>query len=246
MEIQRLAPGRGLTWIAEGFALFRAEPLIWIVEIVLLIVALSLLSMVPLLGSLLATVLQPVFLAGLLRGCRDLDQGQEFRLEHLFVGFRENTRSLLALGLWLALAWVGIAAMLVVAALGAGLFGSALFDSAEWPDGLPRWADQAALLGVLLMASLGLLLYLPVAMAAWFAPALVLFDDLDAWKALKASFLGCLRNAWPLLVYGAALLLLLLVAVIPFGLGLLVWVPVLLASVYVSYREIYASHGCGN
>jgi uncharacterized membrane protein len=57
--------------------------------------------------------------------------------------------------------------------------------------------------------------------------------------AMKASFRGCMRNIVPFLVYGILMLLLSFVAMIPLGLGLMVWVPVAIASTYAAYRMIY-------
>jgi uncharacterized membrane protein len=82
-------------------------------------------------------------------------------------------------------------------------------------------------------------LLLPVMMAMWFAPLLVVFHELGAWEAMKQSFSACLKNFLPFLWYGVLLLLLSLLAMIPLGLGFLVLWPVIVASLYTSYRDIY-------
>jgi uncharacterized membrane protein len=43
----------------------------------------------------------------------------------------------------------------------------------------------------------------------------------------------------PFLVWGIVMTLAGIVAVIPFGLGLLVWLPVAIASTYIAYRDIF-------
>jgi uncharacterized membrane protein len=83
------------------------------------------------------------------------------------------------------------------------------------------------------------LLMLPVAMAYWFAPALIAIDGLGAWSAMKLSFRGCLKNILPLLVYGVLGLILVTLGSLPLLLGLLVVMPTLVASMYVSYRNIF-------
>jgi len=80
---------------------------------------------------------------------------------------------------------------------------------------------------------------LPVVMAMWFAPLLVVFHGLGAWESMKESFAGCLKNIVPFLVYGVIGLLLALLASIPLGLGWLVLWPVIVASDYTAYRDIY-------
>jgi len=82
-------------------------------------------------------------------------------------------------------------------------------------------------------------LTIPIAMASWFAPALVVFDNMQAWDAMKTSFSACLSNMLPFLLYGIIALMLTVLAMIPFGLGLLVLGPVLIASVYTGYRDIF-------
>jgi len=49
------------------------------------------------------------------------------------------------------------------------------------------------------------------------------------------------RNIWPFLIYGIVFLLLFIVATIPLGLGLLVVSPMIWASIYSGYRDIYLS-----
>lgn len=102
-------------------------------------------------------------------------------------------------------------------------------------------------LGVLFGADLaarllGLLLVLPLVMAMWFAPALVLFNHMPPLEALKASFNACLKNSLPLLVYGLIVMLLVFFAALPVGLGFLVLMPVLSGSLYVSYRDIFVAN----
>ena len=76
-------------------------------------------------------------------------------------------------------------------------------------------------------------------MATWFAPALIVLHELAPIAALKASFYACLRNWIPFLIYGLAMLVLGILAAIPVGLGFLVLIPVLVASVYTAYRDIF-------
>ena len=57
----------------------------------------------------------------------------------------------------------------------------------------------------------------------------------------KASFLACIRNFVPFIVYGLIMMVAAVVAMIPFGLGMLVWMPVAITSTYVAYRRIFTS-----
>ena len=66
-----------------------------------------------------------------------------------------------------------------------------------------------------------------------------MFQDQGAVQAMKESFSGCLRNIVPFLVYGVVMMVLSVLASIPVGLGWLVLAPVLAASLYTSYKDIY-------
>ena len=96
-------------------------------------------------------------------------------------------------------------------------------------------------LSFMLAVLVGLALALPVYMALWFAPSLIVFNNLKPVDAMKASFLACLKNIVPFLIYGVILLVLCFVAAIPFGLGFLVLGPVAIASIYTGYRDIFAA-----
>ena len=91
------------------------------------------------------------------------------------------------------------------------------------------------LVGILVM----LALLVPLFAAYWFAPALVMMHGMAPMEAMKESFYACSRNFVPFLVYGFVMTIGAVLAVLPFGLGFLVWVPVAIASTYVAYREIF-------
>jgi uncharacterized membrane protein len=218
--------GRGWAWITEGFALFRESPGTWVLVILALFVILVALGFVPML-NMLTSLLYPAFAGGLLLGCRALARGDELELAHLFEGFRSHPKPLLLVGL---LYLVGLFALGVLAAmvLGVGFFlGSEDVDASTSP--------ATVLLVGLMVAALAV----PLVMAVWFAPALVVFHDLDATAAMKQSFSGCLRNIPAFLVYGIVALVLTVLASIPMMLGWLVLAPVLTASLFAGYRDIF-------
>jgi len=222
--------GQGWTWIADGFGLFKKAPGIWIALVVVLIVILVVLAFIPLLGAVATFLLMPLFVGGLMLGCRALQGGGELELSHLFAGFKTHTANLVVLGALAIGGWI-IVMLPVVAIVGAGAFVGAMRGDA---------AGLVAMGGSLLLASLvAMALSIPIYMALWFAPALVVLRGIAPVAALKESFLGCLKNIGPFLIYGIVMLVLSILAMVPFLLGWLVLGPVAIASVYVSYRDIY-------
>jgi uncharacterized membrane protein len=239
-DLRLVTPGRGLSagagwdWIAQGWKLFARSPLMWIVAIVILVIVAVLMSFVPILGSLAFQLLTPVFSAGLIVACRSLERGGEFELEHIFAGFRTRFGSLLVVGL---LYLVGGLILLLVLAAFAGFSILTAILSGQAAEVMTAMAASAMaiVLGVLVALALGLLLVA----AYWFAPALVVMHDVKPLEAMKLSFFACFRNFIPFLVYGLVMMILAIIAVIPFGLGMLVWIPVAVASTYVAYRQIF-------
>lgn len=225
--------GNGWSWITGGWDLFRRQPGMFILLVVGVALLFIVSSFIPLLGALAQMLLTPVLFGGLLIGCRAVDQGDPLEIAHAFAGFRQNTGTLVGLGVANIVLTV-LAFIPVIAILGTGFF--ALFGGN--PDGAALAKMGASFVVALLVA---MALFVPVAMAMWFAPSLVVFHDLGVVEALKASFFACLKNFVPFLIFGLVMMVAAVIAVIPFGLGLLVLGPVILGSIYVAYRDIFFS-----
>ncbi len=231
-EGRTVAAGRGWDWIVEAFALFRRQPGMWILIVVLAGILLAAIGMVPVLGSLANALMFPIFGAGLMLGCKAQDQGGTLELPHLFAGFKHRTGDLVLVGVFNLVGWVLIA-FAAAAVIGGGVF-----------MGIMRGGLPGAGISILLMLIALLLvacLSMPLYMAIWFAPALIVLHEVAPMAALRASFYACLNNWLPFLIYSVALLVLGLVAAILAGLGYLVLVPVLAASVYTAYRDIFCA-----
>jgi uncharacterized membrane protein len=226
--------GAGVEWIGEGWRLFTKAPLMWVVAILVIAVIWVAANMVPPFGTIAFQIVQPVFVAGLMVGCRSLETGGEFEIEHVFAGFKQNLGNLAVLGLISLLATFVLLLVFMLFA-GFGLF--LAFASGDVQDAWP--AIMASGMSILFGLLVVLLLAVPLMMLFWFAPALVMLHDLTPIAAMKASFRGCLRNVVPFLVYGIVMTVLSFIAVIPLLLGLLVWFPLLATSTYAAYRMIY-------
>ena len=176
-------------------------------------------------------MLTPVFVAGVYFGCREQDEGRSLAVSHLFAGFRERFGTLLSIG-FINLGITIVVMLIAGIVTGAGMW--TLLGSGTNPEAAAGMG-LTLLLAVLVMFAL----LLPLFMALWFAPALALFHQQGPAEAMKGSFVACLRNILPSLVYGAIGFMLAIVASIPFGLGWLVLGPVIAGSLYASYRDIF-------
>jgi uncharacterized membrane protein len=224
----------GWQWIVDGFALFRLSPVIWIALFFVYLLIGMVMSIIPVVGPILLNLLAPVFMAGFMLGCRDLENGEELELNHLFAGFKRNTSQLITVGgLYLA-GVIVIVGIVFTMTGGAGI--SAMSAGHMFGEDV---AATAAGSGFLLAALVGLAVLVPLMMAYWFSPTLVVFHDMKAADAMRLSFAACWRNIWPFTVYSLISMVLMLIAAIPLGLGLLVMIPTMTASLYVSYKDIF-------
>lgn len=228
---------RGAAWLFEGFGYFKTNVPGWIGACILFFVVSIVLSLIPLVGSLAVNILMPVFMAGLILGCHAQHQGGEFTVNHLFAGFSNNTVQLVMLGLIYLLCVIAIT---VVALIMIFLTLGGLTFLEQLESGNPELILQN-IRAVVLVVLVAMALYLPILMAYWFAPALVVLHDVAPVDALVMSFKACLLNILPFTLYGIIGLVLSIIAIIPFGLGLLILGPMIVASVYIAYRDIFIS-----
>lgn len=240
--LELVVPGRGesvgdsWTWVAEGWKLFARAPLMWIVAIIIVFVLAVAVSIVPFIGSLAFQVVQPVIAGGFVWACRSLETGGEFELEHLFAGFNRRFVPLAIVGLLFLAGWIAILLVFAVIA-GFSLVGAFMGGDPEAVLASMSESVWAIVLGLLVMMAL----MVPLLAAYWFAPALVMMHDMKPVEAMKASFFACIRNFVPFIVYGLIMMVAAVVAMIPFGLGMLVWMPVAITSTYVAYRRIFTA-----
>jgi uncharacterized membrane protein len=248
---------RGVAWLRESWAMFGQARLPWLALIAGYYLVLLLASWVfaylhPIAGQAITMLLKPVLAVGLLAAAWSQERGDRPRPRDLFRGFQANVRALLACG---AAMLVGIAAALLVVSLIAGHILVELFTGPQPPD-------EALLRSTRLQLGLmaGAVVAMPVTLALWFAPALVVFQDASARAALGASLRAAMANWRPMLVFGllvfgvGVLLPLMVVQVLiplfPGEAGLSVaqvllaaWGLMLAATLhiadYVSYRDIF-------
>jgi uncharacterized membrane protein len=231
IAVGEVSAARGAGWIGGGFAIFRRQPLVWAgLAMGWIVVTLGLL-LIPFLGGVLANFLQPVFFASFALAARRQLAGERLDMGDLFTGFRPHARPLITLGAILLIAQIAILALMVLIG-----FPTAVGE----PDKLPTVEDYArALQGKEWIVVLGFALSAVVKGALWFAPALIAFHGLSTSHAIRWSVYAALSNIGAMLVYGLALGLMFFVAVIPWGLGLFVAIPVMLTSTYAGYRDVF-------
>lgn len=244
---------RGARWLADGWRLFRVAPLAWIALVLGYWLLMSMVSILPVVGIALASILVPPFSVGFMAVSRAAARRAPLALPLLFAGFRERQQTQLLLGA------VYLACLALLLAASALVDGGAL---ARWLLTGARPAAEAVQSGAFFLAlASAAALYLPVMFAFWFAPLLAAWHGMGAAKALFFSLFACLMNWRAFLSYGIAAAL--VTAAAPLAalsaldwmshgalrehadmlllLLLLVILPTLLASFYASYRDVFAA-----
>ena len=236
-----LAAGEGAAWWGESWRIFSAAPLPWLGIFVVFVVLSIALVMVPIVGSIVHTVLTPVFAGGVMLGCHALARGRPLSIGHLFEGFqRGRFAPLLTLGLlWLAVLFVIAIVMVATVFLTLGASGLAALMDMSGSTPIDYAALMSAGSAILIVGIVATIIALLVAMAYWFAPALVVLNNEPPMAALQKSFAASWHNFAAFLLYGVIYIGLAIAASIPLGLGWFVLGPMLVGSCYAGWRTIF-------
>lgn len=229
---QRVSPAEALVWLKAGWGYFIGNPGVWIAISVIFIVMLFVLGLVPLLGWAVVLIGFPVMVAGMVLGCHAQAQGEPLRIEHLFAGLKVHAGNLALVGVFYLLGGLIAGFVSVVIVGGAALTGYILGALA----GLGLMVS-----GVLLGSVVFSVLWVLLITALWFAAPLVVLRDTPPLDAMKLSLSACFGNFGAFVLLGVLIYVLIWVAMVPAGLGVLVLVPVLAGTVYSSYQDIFGT-----
>lgn len=250
----------GLRWIGEAWTLLMARPGNWVLFGLVTVLITVLASLVPFVGLLAGFLLSPMLGASYVLTATLQENGRETRVENVFLGFQHRTNQLALVGTIQLLLFIGTFALsLLVALLAGGLF--TLVDRATFRGELEAvvqsltaasneidagmMAAQAGTPALLTIGFLALSVWLVAGaiatMMGWFAPALVVLREMDAWPAMKASLRACLTRIWPMLGFSVGLFGMALILVLTLGVGILVTTPWVQLSTYAAFKALFPS-----
>ena len=98
MQANRLPTQRGWAWLREGLLLWRRNPALLTFLAFGYLLVLLVISIFPLIGQPIASLLMPVISLGVLNGCRAVDAGRKAAPDVLFSGFKSNVQALVTIG----------------------------------------------------------------------------------------------------------------------------------------------------
>jgi hypothetical protein len=203
MKLNVLPARTGAQWVKLGFRTFFKQPLALGALFILFLATLSLVALLPAVGSIVMLALVPAFTAGLMAAARAADDGQIPLPAILFIAFRQGaarTWAMIALGLLYAAAIMVV--MGISALIDGGQFLSLAIGSADitTPEQLNALALDPRFNASMWVA---IALNTLISLAFWHTPALVHWHGVPPVKSLFFSSVAVLKNTRPFLFYGA-------------------------------------------
>ena len=198
MKLNLLAPKTGLLWIRQGIGLFLRQPLAMSGLFFMFMAVLSVASLIPLIGSVLALVLLPAATLGLMAASKEAEHGKfpmPVILATAFRAGRQRARAMMVLG--------ALYAVCFMAVLGT----SALMDEGEFAQlylfGGPIDEELVTDPDFQLAMWVAALLYAPMSLLFWHAPALVHWHRVSPGKSVFFSLMACWTNKGAMLLFMA-------------------------------------------
>ncbi len=198
MHLRTVPAREGLQWALQGIRTFWRQPLAMSGQFFLFMAVISLVSMLPFIGGALALVLLPGLTAGIMAATQKASEGQFPMPGMLLSAFKDprQRKAMLQLGGGYALGFVLLMAASTLA--DGGSFARVYLGGAEvTPELVNSGSFQSALW-------ISMLLYIPLSMLFWHAPALVYWQQIEPVKSLFFSWLACWRNKTAFMVYALA------------------------------------------
>jgi hypothetical protein len=247
MQARRLPARHGFLWLIASLRLFRANPPLMTALTMAYLFIVVAVNLLPFVGPFLLPLALPTLIVVLANGCRAIERGGGIGMVVLAHGLQKRRVELVRLG---GLHLLGSMMILAASMIMEGGHISLL------APGKPVDEDE-------MLASMARLLVvaLPVLTAFWFAPLLTAWDEIAPLKSVFFSFIASWRNWRAFAVYGltvgaiaiavpglllitASAISVAAVNVVAIALKMLlffVMAPILMASVYISYQDVF--HG---
>jgi hypothetical protein len=246
MKLQIVPAKQGLVWVKQGIRAFWRQPLAFTGLFFLFMAWVSVLSMVPFIGAALALLVLPAATLGLMVATEQAASGKFPMPTVMLVAFRAGQQRLKAMMVLGGLYALSFLAVMAISALvdGGGFAKVYLANAPITPEVVNDTDFQTAMW-------LTTIMYVPLSMLFWHAPALVHWHGVPPVKSLFFSAIACWRNlgafalyllAWAgVFVAGAMLILLISSALGGNDLSAAVLMPGALLMAAMFFTSVYFS-----
>jgi uncharacterized membrane protein len=236
MRVNDVSISNGGVWIKEAFTLFRAQPLQWIaLMFTWALTSLAFVALIPFIGGAISKILQPAFFAGFMLACRDQEAGKRVTPAHLFAALRVNARALIAIGGLVLF----LEAMLAISMSALG-FQPVFMTGVDLETASN--ALRASLEGKGVLLTISTVIAMLIMGVFWFTAPLLAFNKMPPTHAIRWSFFAFLSNIMPMVFFGVLMMLLVLLAGMSAGLGLIVVLPLFMIGGYTSYKHVFSDN----
>jgi uncharacterized membrane protein len=233
MAIAKVSAGRGPAWIREAIELVTDRPAVWIGGTAALFGLTLAFNLIPYVGWIFNRALQFIVIILALCFAHAQAQGADFNLDEALQRTKSRLLRLILMMVISTLLFFICALPLMGAIVAAGGMELLMQQQSSLPD-LSFTMTLVLAFGALISG-----LASTVAFAATsFTTPLILFQNQSISNALRLSLKAVKENLGALLLFALLIALLLIVCVIPFGLGLIFGLPTAMASIYVIYEEL--------
>lgn len=196
MKLNLVPATQGTAWVKSGIRVFVRQPLALGGLFFLFVGMMSVLGIVPILGTLASLVLLPSITLGLLQATRMVEAGRfpmPLTLVTALIESADKRRQMIKLGAYYTLAF--LICLGITMLIDGGLFAK-FYLTGEGGD-----VETLQNANLQMAAVVGTLLYIPMALLFWHAPALVFWHGIAPGKAMFFSLTACWRNKAAVLVY---------------------------------------------
>jgi uncharacterized membrane protein len=236
MRVNDVSISNGGVWIKEAFTLFRAQPLQWIaLMFTWALTSIAFVVLVPFIGGAISKILQPAFFAGFMLACRDQETGKSVTPAHLFAALRVNARALIAIGGLVLF----LEAMLAISMSALG-FQPVFLTGVDLETASN--ALRASLEGKGVLLTISTVIAMLIMAVFWFTAPVLAFNKMPPTHAIRWSFFAFLSNIMPMIFFGVLMMLLVLLAGMSAGLGLIVVLPLFMIAGYTSYKHVFSDN----
>ncbi len=196
MKLNIVPAKQGLTWVKQGIRTFWRQPLALTGLFFLFMAWVSLLSMVPFIGSALALLILPAATLGLMVATEQASTGKFPMPTVLMVAFRagqQRLKAMLVLGALYAVSFLAVMGISVL--IDGGGFAKVYLANAPITPEVVNSADFQSAMWV------ATILYIPLSMLFWHAPALVHWHGIPPVKSMFFSAVACWQNLGAFALY---------------------------------------------
>ena len=204
MKLNHVNHKEAITWIRQGFWLFKKNPLGFLMLVFMYIFFAQLSILIPVIGVFVVLLVTPALSVGFMTACRLAIQNERILPTAYLTAFRLPStvarKRILQLGL------IYTACILILSFLASLIVDFEALLPLLTSDEAP---STEAMQQLYKLVFVGGLLYIPIAMLMWFAPLLVAWAEMPLLQAIFSSWMACWSNrgafAYYLLIWSIVL-----------------------------------------